>query len=229
MSEFNFGFQNELNQNSEPPIDNCKSPGILDFRPYGKVIGVDITLAELELSEHMWAAGITEVPKLDDYAYVGYFSAIGVEIPVQDIQKIIRREINRLVPTFNKLVQEELEESEKSTFYYIKRRHLIEYVQYKNVNPFEFFVQLVHRKPSQESWMRDDIYEFMLSQKDLYLNMRVRIYYRNVEKDGVKKKIHYITVMRTDGSSLAIYDFYKNLKDALERAEKLHKLFDGKK
>jgi len=225
MSEFNFAINKEPIQN-----DFYKTNPHLDFRPYGKVLGVDITREELELLEHLEAANITEVPEMYDYMYTGSFDSISVQIPVGDIQKIIRSEINRLVPEFNKLAQEEKKKNDDECAIIgfskvAERKNLIEYIHYRNINPFEWDVQLVHRKPTQHAGMRDDIYQFMLKDKELYSNMAVRIYYR--EKEGTK--VYHICVSRVSGRSPAIRDFYRSLKNALERAEKIHNLFKEKR
>jgi hypothetical protein len=221
MSKFNFEIQNSV------PNDDCKI-WTLDFRPYGS----SDTHQDIEFNTYKWDTEITEVPELNDYAYVGSFNAIKVEIPLQDVQKIIRKVINRLVPAFNKLAQEDLENSKKSIFYCPSQRlHLIEYVQYKNVNPFHWHVQLTHRDPPQDPGMRDDIYQVILKNEELHLTMSVCIYYKDLVEEGLNKtkRVYFVTVRYTDGRSPAIYDFYRSLTDALSRAEKIHNLFQGKK
>ena len=225
MSEFNFAINNATMQNGL-----YKTNKHLDFRPYGKVLGVDISREELELLEHLEAANITEVPKMYDYIYVGGFDLISIQIPIGDIQKIIRSEINRLVPEFNKLAQEEKKKNDDEIprvgFSRVpERTNLIEYVHYKNINPFEWKVQLVHRNPAQQPGMRDEVYQYILRDKGLYLNMVVSVYY--TEKEG--GKVFHIRVSRMSGRSPAIWDFYRNLKYALDRAEKIHNLFNKKR
>jgi hypothetical protein len=222
MSEFNFEFHNSF-----VPIKPVEG---LDFRPYGKIIGVDISQEEVELNEHLLAAQITEVPKLYDFVVFGNFELIPVKIPIGDVQKIIKMEINRLLPKFNKLAQEEKNTNEntckKIVFSQVlERPNLIEFIQYKNINPFEWYVQLGHRNPPQTPGLRDDIYHFMLRDKELYLNMGIRIYY--TDKD--EEKIYHISVSRSSGRSPAIRDFYRNLKDVLGRAEKIHNLLKEKR
>ena len=217
MSEFNFeiGFNSVLNE------ENVES---FDFRPYGKVLKTRADYEESEMLSRQQEASITEVPKLFSFVIFAGYELIPAEIPIEDVQKIIRSEISRLVPTFNKLAQEELEESKKSRVMGApQRQHLIEYVQYKNINPFDWHVEVVHRNPPQFS--SDELYRSFLNDRELYLNMSVRIYY--TEKEG--SNVYHISVSRCSGRSPALRDFYQNLKGSLERADKLHNLFEEKK
>jgi|LauGreDrversion4_2_1035121.scaffolds.fasta_scaffold675107_1 hypothetical protein len=220
MSEFNFENNKEL----------IVSFDELDFRPYGKVIGEDISCEESELQFNLQVAHITEVPKLFDFVNFGNFNLIDTEIPISDVQKIVRSEITKLVPKFNESAKEERkkyeDECEKvGVSKVLARPHLIECIQYKNINPFEWYIQVIHRNPPQLLGMRDDIYQFILKDKELYLNMSVRIYYTEKEDS----KIYHISVSRCSGRSTVMKDFYRNLKDALERAEIIHNLLKEKR
>jgi len=223
MSEFNFriGFNSDLN---EKKVESCITPCC--FKKYGKVLKTRNNYEESEMLSLQQEASITEVPKLFSFVIFAGYELIPTEIHIKDVQKIIRSELNRLVPTFNKLAQEEIEESKKSRVLGTPHRQdLIENIHYKNNNPFQWYVEIVHRNPPQLAGVGDDVYQFFLKDTKLYVNMGIYIYY--TEEEG--SKVYHIYVSRCSGRSPALRDFYQNLKGALERADKLHNFLKEKK
>ena len=213
-------------QNNSYSNDEClENEDVLDFRPYGLIIGKDITQEEVDnLIEEQIRSIKDEPPILQNELLLGH--TINTKGPIKDIQTKIKYVLNNLKFYYNKLaihdkIENQIEEMKNGFGRCSFRINMLDDVRIEEKNPFYWTVHITHELPARPYEITDEMYNSLyLQDTRLYGKLLIMVYQKqdknedkNEDKIEDKDKSYVIFVSRSYGRSPAYNDCIHFLKD----------------
>ena len=190
---------------------------VLDFLPYGKVIGKDITWEDVIKEEEERIKNLTEPPILSWFAANIH---ITTKLPLENVQNIIESAIHNIDINYAMYALKEKEKREEDGIFSPppKYHNPIDNIQLTKRNMFDWLIEITHTSTTNEilshinTAINDNSNNNNINKRDssLYVKMEVRIY----RMPDVHDK-HFIGINRLSGRSQTFYDFSNTLSDAL--------------
>ena len=212
------------NQSSVKPV--------LDFRPYGKVIGVDITWEEhmalereLIRKEEELISAMTE-PESVMFCWRSnitnsYWGDIITDKSLTEVQSVIEEHISKIGSIFEEAKRKEDDDNDTRGFSMPSNYgNPIEKIEVNRRNPFNWKIKVQHKIPEMREGWREDFYEHCIKKDDrLYVVIEIKIYSMTEQKENETEYSngkYYIYINRLQGHSHIYYDFSHCLKDVLQ-------------
>ena len=197
----------------------------IDFRPFGQIVGKDITYEELDRKIEEYLANIKEPQERPD-CHFG-FPMIKNILPLEDIQSIIIQSIHDIKQNYQELLLAdkkiyEEEEIENGFARPLIREHPIKSLEIDIVNPFYWVLNVTHSDCEYPNTIDGRIYGIdgisnRILDNRLYVKISI-IIFRSKECDGFDG--HFVYVNRLKGRSPVYRDLYNKLTETLEEKEK---------
>jgi hypothetical protein len=207
----------EINKPQATPVS------VLDFRPYGKIIGVDITWEEHKAMEkesidreEERIAGLTEPPPLPWVIRVPYTGDIITNKPLCEILAIVEDNIAQIEDIFiNAKIAEEAADAERGFAMPSYYSHPIESIKVSKRNPFDWTIKIQHKMPEIWEGCREDYYENCVKKDDrLYVTIEVRIHSITEKGNADLPGDYYVYINRLWGHSHICWDFRRALTNS---------------